>query len=330
LSLAKMIVEKHHGSIEVESEEGKGSVFRANLPVGRELFSEEELQPIEKAVNGTPAFTLPDPPEDLPEPAPQNGVPFLNGGAEQPLILLVEDNPDIRAYLRDNLEAHYRIIEASDGQEGLEKAIAEPPELIIADIAMPRMDGIEMCSRVKSNINTSHVPVILLTARTSLVFKVDGLETGADDYVTKPFHMRLLAARIKNLINSRRALRERFAKNFDLSPSALALNSVDEQFLSQVKTVVERHIDDSGFSVDRLAAALNMSRMQLYRKLKALTGKSPNRIIRNFRLKRAAQLLESGQYNVSDVTYMVGYNDLKSFRDQFKKEFGVPPSGYGG
>ena len=191
------------------------------------------------------------------------------------------------------------------------------------------MDGIEMCARVKSDIHTCHVPVILLTARTSLVFKVDGLETGADDYVTKPFHMRLLAARIRTLIKSRQVLQAHFTKTFDFSPSGLPLNSLDEQLLSQVKRIVEKHIDDSNFSVDQLASTLNMSRVQLYRKLKSLTGKSPNQAIRSFRLKRAAQLLESGQYNVSDVTYMVGYNDLKSFRDQFKKEFGVCPSGYG-
>ena len=190
------------------------------------------------------------------------------------------------------------------------------------------MDGIEMCARVKSDIHTCHVPVILLTARTSLVFKVDGLETGADDYITKPFHLRLLAARIKNLIKSRQDLREHFSKTFDFSPSGLPLNSLDEQLLSQVKRIVEKHIDDSNFSVDQLASILNMSRVQLYRKLKSLTGKSPNQVIRGVRLKRAAQLLETGQYNVSDVTYMVGYNDLKSFRDQFKKEFGVCPSGY--
>ncbi|MEZ4931084.1 MAG: two-component regulator propeller domain-containing protein [Saprospiraceae bacterium] len=342
LSLAKMIVEKHHGEIKVESEEGLGTTFRIQLQAGKAHFSEAELLPSESIAptNGLPPFALPDPPETLFSTEKISSNSEMTDGQEEPitvasdpekpLILLVEDNHDIRDYLRENLESDYRISEASDGHEGLEKAIADPPDLIVADIAMPRMDGIEMCGKVKSNIETSHVPIILLTARTSLVFKVDGLETGADDYVTKPFHMRLLAARIKNLIDSRAALRNQFAKTFDLSPSGLVLNSLDEKLLSQIKLIVEKHIDDSDFSVEHLAKALNMSRAKMYRKIKSLTGKSPNQIIRGFRLKRAAQLFGTGQYNVSDVSYMVGYNDVKSFREQFKKEFGVNPSGYEG
>lgn len=329
LSLAKMIVEKHHGIIEVESTEGVGTTFRIKMLKGKDHFSDSELFPGEKEdiTNSTSGFVFPEPHAELAEISVEMEK-SKNGSNNKPGILIVEDNPDVRAYLRENLEQDYKISEASDGQEGLEKALAEPPALILADIAMPRMDGIEMCARIKSNIVTCHVPVILLTARTSLIFKVDGLETGADDYVTKPFHMRLLITRIKNLIDSRNVLREHFAKNFDLSPSGVVLNSMDEKLLSQIKIVVEKHIDDSDFSVDQLASALQMSRMQLYRKLKSLTGKSPNHIIRSFRLLRAAQLLESGQYNVSDVTYLVGYNDLKSFRDQFKKEFGMSPSRY--
>jgi signal transduction histidine kinase/ligand-binding sensor domain-containing protein/DNA-binding response OmpR family regulator len=325
LSLAKSIIENHHGSIGVESEVGTGSTFQIKLLRGSAHFTEEEKRPLETPGGSTTHFILSDLPDEQ-DKTNSNGHPKTN--PEKPLLLIVEDNPDVRAYLLENLEDDYRIQQAVDGVDGLEKALAEPPELLISDIAMPRMDGIELCGKIKTNINTSHIPVILLTARTSLVFKVDGYENGADDYVTKPFHIRLLKARIKNLIGSRHRLRERFGKNFDLSPSEVVINSLDEKLLSQIKTVIEKHIDDSGFSVDHLAHAVLMSRVQLYRKLKALTGQSPGQIIRTFRLKRAVQLLESKQYNVTDVMYMVGYNDLKSFREQFKKEFGVSPSGY--
>ncbi len=329
LALAKSIVDAHHSKIWVESEEGAGATFFVELPLGEAHFSEEEkiagFQDSESITNYILPLSQGEELLDLtsPEPAEKNKGHLLT-------LLIVEDNADIRAFLSENLRASYEIQEAEDGLEGYEKALAYSPDLVLADISMPRMDGIEMCGKIKSDIQTSHIPVILLTARTSLIFKIDGLETGADDYITKPFNMRLLATRIKNLIDSRAKLKEKFAKNFDLSPSGIVLNSLDEQFLSQIKFVVEKHIDDSEFSVEQLASALFMSRMQLYRKLKALTGKSPNTIIRTIRLKRAAQLLETGQYNVSDVTYLVGYNDLKTFREQFKKEFGVSPSEYEG
>lgn len=336
LALAKTIIEQHHGQIWVTSQEQRGSSFYFSLQKGEAHFSESEkipgFQDSENLSHYLAADRIADELKvdkleviDIPEPGPVKE----NDQAERPTLLIVEDNPDIRAYLRENLETQYQIAEAANGKEGLEAALQHPPDLILADIAMPVMDGIEMCGAIKSDIHTSHIPVILLTARTSLIFKVDGLETGADDYVTKPFNMRLLSIRIKNLIQSRRKLKETFANNFDLSPSGVVMNKLDDKFLSQVKLVIEKNIDDSGFSVEQLASSLFMNRMQLYRKLKALTGKSPNKIIRSFRLQRAAQLLETKQYNVSDVTYMVGYNDLKSFREQFKKEFGRSPSEYG-
>ncbi len=331
LSLAKSIVEKHKGAIEVTSKEGQGACFTVTLPLGEDHFTWDEKRrgqtnpPVE---GKSESMNFLDPQEEaysLPANPLQTAAP-----KDAPLILLVEDNPDIRAYLRENFESEYRILEAANGLEGLQIARAECPDLIIADIAMPKMDGIEMCAKVKSEMITSHIPVILLTARTSMVFKVDGLETGADDYITKPFNMHLLALRVRNLIESRKKLREKFGRSFDLNPTAENLNTLDKEFLERIRAEVESHLEDEHFSVDQLAATLCMSRMHLYRKLKALSGQSPNKVIRSIRLKKAAQLLLSGQYNVSEVTYMVGYNDLKSFREQFKKEFGVSPSDYNG
>ena len=328
LSLTKMIVEKHHGTIQVDSIEGEGASFYIKLQTGFAHFSAEELRPSENILEEKTPFVYSDAQADTIKEIPAESEVTTEKEKSRPTILIVEDNADIRSYLRENLEVAFQIIEAEDGKEGLEKAIAHYPALVIADIAMPIMDGIEMCSKIKTSIVTSHIPVILLTARTSLVFKIDGLETGADDYVTKPFNMQLLRARIDNLIQSRKKLHERFSRKFDISPSEVTITPLDEKLLQQIKIVIEKHIDDSDFTVEKLASALHMTRLQLYRKLQGLVGVSPNKVIRKFRLTRASQLLKTGQYNVSDVTYMVGYNDLKSFRQQFKKEFGVSPSAY--
>ena len=327
LALSKSIVEAHHGKIWAESIPDRGAQFFVQLPRGEAHFKpDEKISNFEDSESITNYLTRDAELEkSLLSSSTKEVIPNKE---KRPILLLVEDNPEIRNYLGENLQADYSIEEAGDGSEGLKKALANPPDLILADISMPVMDGIEMCAKLKTDIKTSHIPVILLTARTSLIFKIDGLETGADDYITKPFNMQLLKTRIKNLIDSRQKLQKSFAKNFDLSPSGIVMNSVDEQFLSQIKLLIEKNIDNSGYSVEQLASALHMSRMQLYRKLKALTDKTPIQVIRSIRLKRAAQLLESQQYNVADVTYMVGYNDLKSFREQFKKEFGVSPSKY--
>ena len=248
-------------------------------------------------------------------------------------VMIVDDHSVVRQGLTMflTLDEGIEIVgEAENGEEALALARDLQPDVVLMDLLMPKMDGIEMCAKVKSEMITSHIPVILLTARTSMVFKVDGLETGADDYITKPFNMHLLALRVRNLIESRKKLREKFGRSFDLNPTAENLNTLDKEFLERIRAEVESHLEDEHFSVDQLAATLCMSRMHLYRKLKALSGQSPNKVIRSIRLKKAAQLLLSGQYNVSEVTYMVGYNDLKSFREQFKKEFGVSPSDYNG
>ncbi|MEO0897478.1 MAG: response regulator, partial [Bacteroidota bacterium] len=241
--------------------------------------------------------------------------------------LIVEDNPDIRIYLSQSLSPHYTIQEAPDGKQALAMAKENPPDLIISDIAMPEMNGLDFCKAIKTTLETSHIPVILLTARTSLIFKINGFETGADDYVTKPFQMSLLEVRIKNLLQTRANLRARFSEGgYELTPSQIAVGSLDEKFLKEVILLVEKHMDNPEFNVEYLGNEMGMSRMQLYRKIKALTGESPLQAIRSIRLKRAAQLLKSKQFTVAEVTYQVGFQDLKYFRERFKKEYGVSPS----
>lgn len=321
LSLVKAIVEKHHGTVSVTSEEDEGSCFTVLLPLGEAHFSAEEKLQEFRSSKDVRNYLLDEKEEEEVLVAP-------SGTISPHQILIVEDNMEIRSYLRENLQANYSIQEAKDGVEALEKALDNPPDLIISDIAMPNMDGIEFCRRIKTNVHTSHIPVILLTARTSLIFKIDGLETGADDYITKPFNMTLLMLRVKNLIHMREQLKEKFTRSFDLNPSEVTISSLDEQFLQDVLKALEKHMDDSEFSVEQLAQELHMSQMQLYRKSKGLLGKTPNALIRSIRLKRAAQLLQTRQFTVAEVTYQVGFQDLKYFRQRFKQQFGVSPSEY--
>lgn len=325
LSLAKSIVEKHKGTIDLSSAEGEGTSFRIHLQKGKDQFLPEELgapTTVEvRMIDG--AGTLAPM-----EPLAESQSAAAKGQDSKPRILIVEDNEDIRAYLRENLSADYEISEAEDGEVGHEMAITDEPALIIADIAMPKMDGIEMCQLLKSNISTSHIPIILLTARTSLVFQLDGIENGADVYMTKPFNIRLLKAHVKNIIEGRETLRKKYTERLYLDPVEIKTESLDDQLFARLKEILEAHVDQPEFSVDVLANKLSMSRMQLYRKLKALLNKSPVEVIRNYRLQRAAQLLRTGMYNVSEVTYKVGYVDQRSFRKQFKKEFEMSPSAY--
>ena len=333
LSLVKSIMEQHGGAVAAESRPGNGATFVLTLPTGYAHFKPEQIAPETPNRQLAERFVL-APPGASGEKAPFAESPASHANNETPgtrrHLLIVEDNADIRAYLRENLGHEYEITEAADGQEALDCAQTTSPDLVLSDVAMPRMDGMELCRRLKSNLLTSHIPVVLLTARSSLIYKIEGLETGADDYITKPFSMQLLTLRIKNLIHIRESLRQKFGKSFDLSPSAVAVSSLDEDFLQRILDTVEKHIDESEFSIDDLARSLAMSRIQLYRKLKALTGETPNNVIRTIRLKRAGQLLATRQFNVSEVAYKVGFTDLKYFRERFREQFGVNPGEYNG
>ncbi len=247
---------------------------------------------------------------------------------ERPLVLIVDDSADLRHYLRHCLQADYRLLLAADGTLGLARAQAALPDLIVSDLMMPGLDGLELCERLKTDERTSHIPVVLLTALGSEASRLAGLELGADDYLTKPFRPAELLARVRNLVASRRQLRQRFGREITLQPRDIALTSADERFLTRALTVVETHLADPDFSVETFANDMVVSRMQLHRKLKALTDQSATGFVRTLRLRRAAQLLAARTGNVADVAYATGFGNLSHFSRCFREEFGVVPSAY--
>jgi DNA-binding response OmpR family regulator len=277
---------------------------------------------------------LPATTHDIEEASKESEVTASSENEDLPLLLVIEDNEDLRRYIRIQLEGKYRVSICTNGREGLEKAIEIIPDLIVSDLMMPEMDGYELCTRIKTDERTSHIPVILLTALATSEGRLTGLETGADDYLTKPFDTRELDVRIQNLITSRRKLREHFSNQlrqpvmFEIQPSQVEVVSADEKFLHRVTQVVEANMSNELFSVDDFSVEIGMSRMQLHRKLKSLTNHSASDFIRIMRLKRAAQLLEARAGNVTEISYLVGFNSLAYFSKCFHDYFGIQPKEY--
>lgn len=313
LSITREFVKAHGGTITVESTPGIGSVFTVVLPL-------QEVGSVQHAV-------LTEPEKEV---AVENVQPDvqLNGDTRQPSLLLVEDNEDFRFYLKDNLRMHYNIIEARDGKEGWTKLQASLPDLVVSDIMMPGMNGLELCRKIKQDVRVSHTPVILLTARTAEEQKLEGFESGADDYITKPFNFEILQSRIRNLIHQREILQKELRQKIDVRASNVEITSLDQKLIQNAIRIVEEHIADADFSVEDLSHELGMSRVHLYKKLQALTGKSPLEFIRSIRLQHAAQLLEKSQLTVSEVAYKVGFNNPKYFAKYFREQFAVLPSAY--
>jgi AraC-like DNA-binding protein len=253
-------------------------------------------------------------------------APVTPGGQET--ILLVEDSEDARDYIRESLAPDYRVVEAVDGSDGIARAMEIIPDLVVSDIMMPGTDGYELCRVLKKDIRTSHVPIVLLTAKATEISMIRGLETGADDYITKPFNANILSARIKNLIQLRSHLQNRRNRELSLLPARVSESDIDREFMTELNAVIEKNLDEPGFNVEQLAKKLYMSSATLYRKIQALSGEIPSEYIRSYRLRRAAQLFKENFGSVTEVAFGVGFNSRTYFTKCFKEKFHQLPSVY--
>lgn len=348
LSLVKELIELHQGSIRVNSQVGIGSEFIVTLPLDQKAYegnantefilNDGTLITKEPEKNNKTAAPMPEMSRGHEGVEPQNA----NIDTEQVSILIVEDNPELRSFLKDILSGSYKIIEATNGEEGLKNALQYMPDFIISDVMMPVMDGLDMVKAIKEDRNICHIPIILLSAKSSLDDRISGLEQGIDDYITKPFSSTYLKTRIKFLLNQRKTLQEFYLKQWtekqkdnsispaNIEPAKPQIISFDDQFMQQVMEIMEKQMDNSEWTIDQFAQELGMGRTVFYQKLKSIIGLSPIDFVREMRIKRAMQLIESGEYNVSSIAYMTGFNDPKYFSKCFKKKYGVSPSEYGG
>lgn len=324
LSLCKRLIELHHGEIFVESSAEKGTSFNILLKLGQEHISSDErtsttptLQDEQLFVVNEKAVSTPLVDHDLPES--QNILQSL---------LIVEDNIELQAFIKNIFDKRYKVFIADNGQTAIELTQQNPIDLIISDIQMPIMNGFELCKNIKTNLLTSHIPIILLTAKTSTTHQEEGYYTGADAYITKPFNAKILELRVSNLLETRAALIRKFKKDAILEPQKLVVTSPDETFLEKAISIVEKNIDNPDFNASIFVDQMNMSRTVIYTKLKALTGQNISTFIRTIRLKKAGQLISQTKMNVSEIAYQVGFNDLKYFRECFKEFFKMTPSEY--
>ena len=319
LSLAKELVELHQGKLTVESELGSGSTFRITLPLGRAHFQEHQLAKFSGTTQSGMRSSMINPivvEEDL------------NVKPEEPhkdIVLIVEDNAEMRAYIKNHIAEKYNILEAENGEIGLEKAKEYIPDLILSDVMMPKMDGTELCKRIKNDEATSHIPVVLLTAKASEEDKIKGLNIQADAYLAKPFNKLELHAQIQNLILNRKKLQKRFAGTALISPKEIAITSMEQKFLEKLLEEIDRHMGDEEFGVEQLAERMHLSRSQLHRKMVSIADQTPSLFIRKYRLGRAKNLLEQGAGRISDIAFQVGFSSPSYFTKCFVEEFGKTP-----
>jgi DNA-binding response OmpR family regulator len=327
LALAKELTELHGGEITVESTPGEGTVFKVilTLPLAQEDRQAAAMPPVTlmPPAAGEPEYYSM---AEVTETSRKNQT--TENEAYETKVLVVEDDADLRRYICKHLSSEYVVLEAENGAVGWVVALETLPDLVVSDVMMPEVDGLTLCQRLKQHATTAHIPVVLLTARVEREDKIGGLLIGADDYLTKPFHVQELMVRAHNLIEARKKLRELFHREMLLHPEETKVPSADDIFLKGVIEVIHQHMDNDQFGLEELCREIGLSRTQLYRKLFALTSQGPSDFIRTLRLRQAASLLRQRAGNVAEIAYRVGFRDASTFSRAFTKEFGCPPSEY--
>jgi DNA-binding response OmpR family regulator len=330
LSITKEFVRMHGGTIEVESEVGRGRAFTIRLPLApaREVPVREvpaaELAPAARGIE-TPA---PEQAQPVPVVGTTSAAEEKTLTPEKPIVMLIEDNEDFRFYLKDNLRQNYRIIEAENGKEGWQRALAGHPQLIVSDISMPYMDGISLSKKLKADKRTSHIPIILLTALTGEEQQVQGLSTGANDYITKPFNFEVLHAKIRNLLELKRNLQTTYTRQIKVLPQEVKVETEDERLLQSVVRCLEENITSAELSVEFLSRKVGMSRSSLYSKVLEITGETPVEYIRSFKLEKATVLLQKSDMTIAEIAYQTGFSTPNYFARAFKAKYNMLPSEY--
>ncbi len=325
LSIVKNIINLHKGIISVVNKPTKGVVFKVVMKTGKSHLSENEIIKDFKISDDVAQYEAQ---LEKTQNIDQEDISDFEVSEDKLTVLIVEDHKVLRSFMKNLLKKEYNVIVAENGEIGLKKALKFIPDLIISDVIMPEMVGTELCAKIKENIKTSHIPVILLTSRSSLIYKIEGLESGADDYISKPFDLTEFKLRIKNLLASKQRLKAKFSSSDSFTPSEIAVSSLDEQLLKKAFKVVEDNISNEQFDIPFFCAELGVSRTMLFTKIKAWSNFTPNEFIHEIRMKRAAQLLEQNKINISQISYKVGFNNPKYFSKCFQKKFGETPSQY--